>query len=370
MTEASKAEGEEVKGGNATDAAVIQVREIVKWLIGAFAAIGVALAAGSQLSDIGHIEGHRLLIAFGGVAATVIGIAVAIFFATKVLTPRAVGLSELAKSKRFKSVREEIDKDPSLLQDNGTSVQNFIDRREKAIEEEGKAWDALYADEDNAAKKTLAQRRSQQRERLDETMTWLFSYARYREVSKLFSRSLWVMGAAAVLAAIGITAFAWAAHPEAKSDKPTPVVAKAPAEIVIDLSADGRKQLVGELGSACDTSHLSALALAGEPQSLEVVTVPGKSCSLKRFILTSDLGTFQSRESVLSQNKHCPHHKHRSQSESSSGAAFNHASSKSVVTKAALFLADADPGTGSSTKGDSSPCKEVLVKPNPQPPVG
>lgn len=302
MAEAEDKKEDVKQSGSTTDAAVIQIREVVKWLIGAFAAVGVALAAGSQLSEIGHIDGLRLVVASAGLFLVLAGIVVAIFCATRVLIPQAISLKELASAKEHAKVRDAIAADPSLLLGHGSTIADLERERDEAIAREDEAWTAFENKEDKT-QQALAEKSSDARKRVDEAMRWLFSFARYTEVSSLFRQTLWVMTGAAVVAAIGITAFAWAAHPEDKAEKSSiGIVAKAPAQVEIHLTAVGRETLGDDLGKKCDTTKLSALALAGSDAALEVVTVPTSSCTLHRFTLTDQLGTFESTEPVTEPN--------------------------------------------------------------------
>jgi hypothetical protein len=291
-------EKDSAKAGSTTDAAVVQIREVIKWLIAAFAAVGVALAAGSQLSEIGDLGGLRLLAALGGIVLTLAGISVAIIWATKVLTPKPVGLKQLAASEDDSEVGEKIREDPSLLLGHGKSIREFEEKRQAALAREDAAWTKFEAQEDDTALAALAKKASADRMRIDEAMSWLFSFARYTETARLFRVALRTMIAAAVIAAIGIAGFAWAAHPEEASDDPSAaaVVPMAPAQVEIDLSAAGKETLKDDLGEKCDTGELEAVALAGTPDALEVVTVPSDACELQRFVLTTDLGTFKSAE--------------------------------------------------------------------------
>jgi hypothetical protein len=292
----------ETKGAGTTmDAAVVQIREVVKWLIGGFAAVGVALAAGSQLSEIGDLEGWRLAAAFGGVLATLIGIAVAILYATRVMTPRAISLNRLVGEEAGSEIGKQVKDDPSLLLGHGKSLAEFAEKRKAAVDAEDAAW-AAYEAAAAEHKKTLkseVQRAEAERQRIDKAMAWLFSYARFVEVSHLFKTALRTMLIAAAIAALGIAGFAWAAHPESASDEAdATIVAKAPLAIEVDLSAAGEETMGDDLGASCDAKALPAVALSGAAEALEVVTIPSKTCALDRFVLTPDLGTFKATETV------------------------------------------------------------------------
>jgi hypothetical protein len=302
MAEETDEKSKAKDAGSTMDAAVVQIREIVKWLIGGFAAVGVALAAGSQLSEIGGLEGWRLVAAFGAALVTLVGIAVAILYATKVMTPQANSLNRLVGEEGSSEVGKQVKRDPSLLLGHGNSLTEFAEKRNAAVDAEDAAW-AAYEAADAETKKNLksgVQRAEAERQRIDKAMTWLFSYARFVEVSRLFKTALRAMFAAAAIAALGIAGFAWAAHPESKKDEgaKTTVVAKAPLEVEVDLSAAGKETLGDDLGGSCSTRAVPAVALSGTAEALEVVTVPSDACALDRFVLTPELGTFKATEAV------------------------------------------------------------------------
>ena len=294
-------EKEEIKeSGSLTDAAIVQIREVVKWLIAAFAAVGVALAAGSQLSDIGHLSDWRLFAAGGGIFLVLVGVALAILKAVRALTPEPISLKELVESSEHKAVRDKVASDRTLLLGHGGSVAEIQCELNRQNEEETSAWAKFAQNENDKEALKAAERASANRLATDEAVGWLLEFARYTEISHLFKRSLWWMTGAAAVAALGIGLFAWAAHPEDKSDEDaTPVVAKAPAEIEIDLSDAGKRELADELGPQCNGDELKAVALGGTADALEVVTVPSEDCSLERFTLTDTLGTYESTETAI-----------------------------------------------------------------------
>ncbi|HEX6152473.1 MAG TPA: hypothetical protein VFZ19_03020 [Solirubrobacterales bacterium] len=292
-----------------TDAAVVQIREVTKWLIGGFAAVGVALAAGSQLSEIGHLEDGRLVAAGIGVGLTLVGIVVAIVYATKVMTPRPVGLDELVAGESASATGKRIKEEPDLLMGYGTSIAEFQEKRREAIAEAEKAWERYEGSEDDEKLRAQAMRTQEDKARINAAMQWLFSFARYTETERLFKRSLRVMMAAAAIAALGIVTFAWAAHPEAEEAKASApaVVAQAPALVEVDLGPEGIEAYADDLGGKCDLDALKAIAVGGSAEAPEVVTVPTEACELDRFVLNDEVGTYRSLEPLTRPDEVPPH---------------------------------------------------------------
>src|SRR5689334_10268659 len=78
------------------DGAMQRIRDAAKWLIGAAAAVGAALIAGTQLSSIGKLSsGWRLSLAIAGVVLALAAVVFAIWFAVQLLLPVGVTLTEL-----------------------------------------------------------------------------------------------------------------------------------------------------------------------------------------------------------------------------------------------------------------------------------
>lgn len=276
------------------ETAVDRIREVTKWLIGAFAAVGVVLAAGSQLSEVGDLTGWRLFAAFVAILMALVGIAIAILYATKVLTPKSVSLRGVVAGGSGSPLGKEVESDPGLLQGHGNSLEEFNLKRQEAIAAENDAW-ARYETSSGDEKKQLAtqvKRAEAKRKRMDATLTWILSYARYLDVSATFRKALTAMFVGAVLAAAGIALFAWAAHPEGESEDPPGAVAAAPREVTVNLSSAGEDALKESVGTSCDTGSMSAIALSGDADAVEMVSVPTGSCKVHSFVLTPMLGTW------------------------------------------------------------------------------
>jgi len=292
---------------NSTDKSINQIREVAKWLIGAFAAVAVVLAAGSQLSEVGDLESGRLAGALLSIFAALVGIAIAIYFTVKVLTPESLTLrravvDESKGSEAGKAVAE----DPTLLLGHGTSIGEFEERRNAALKAEDDAWAKYEANRESSDLKTKALRAEATRKRIDEAMTWVITFVRYKEAAYSFKVALRAMFVGAVITAVGITGFAWAAHPEEEKSEEK-VVASAPSAIAVDLNEDGRETLVDDLGESCKRSAVPAVAIGGEPEALEVITtLSNKNCDVARFVLTPELGTYKSREPVFRESNPAP----------------------------------------------------------------
>ncbi len=304
MPEDSAGEGAAKESGVAranasADKAITQIREVAKWLIGAFAAVAVVLAAGSQLSEVGSLEDERIIVAGLAILATLFGVVLAIYFTVKVLTPKSLTLRRAVLDEENGSpAGQAVAEDPTLLLGHGKSIKEFEERRNAALAREEKAWAAYEGDRKSEELKAEALRAMAERERIDEAMTWVISFARSMEATHSFKVGLRAMLAGAAIAALGITGFAWAAHPEEEKEE-SAAVAKAPSAIAIELSAAGSETLADDVGAACDRTGFRGVAIGGEPEALEVITTPTRKCEVARFVLTPELGTYESEEPVL-----------------------------------------------------------------------
>ena len=201
-----------------------QIREAAKWLIGSFAAVGAALIAGSQLSNIGKlpvcysdsIQCARLWVAGGGAVTALLGVMWAVWTGVQLLTPVRSQEGDLKQHwtegtpiyKYFKT-------NPAQLQ----GFQDF-DQMEQAERDAYKAFEKLNAPhgEEDAADVADTEQDLDVAEavlkdvlsRADDVLT-IANHVQY--VHYFRKTALKRLMFAAGLAATGIVAFSWAANP-------------------------------------------------------------------------------------------------------------------------------------------------------------
>jgi hypothetical protein len=94
--------------------------------------------------------------------------------------------------------------------------------------------------------------------------------------------------------AVGIMVFAWAANPRVSEEESTltPAVGLAarPVPVLLSLTPQGHRTLSDDLGRRCGPADIVALALIGDVNATEVVTLPSSDCRVRRFRLTANLG--------------------------------------------------------------------------------
>lgn len=192
-----------------------RIRDTAKWLIASAAAIGAALIAGSQLSSIGRLEAGwptteataRLWVATAGALAGLAAVVFAITAALRVLLPVQVLIADLAESwdnpgPDMRPVVDFFRRRPKFLQGTATPA-DLIGRRARLVEKLGT----------NGAPADLRERI----EAMDRRIEAVEDVASNRALTAAFERCLRRLLVAAVVAAAGIVAFAWAANPPART---------------------------------------------------------------------------------------------------------------------------------------------------------
>jgi hypothetical protein len=205
-----------------SEAGNARIRDTTKWLIGAYAAVGAALIAGSQLSNIGRLEAclgcGRLWLSITGVALGLSGVAYSVHAGVQVLVWQNKPASDLQvawergeKSAVFRFFRA-----------NQVFLQGFRDFRDLAQQE----MEVLqtYDDVERELKAASQSDKPQLQLRLGEVDSAVrdllarseavVSLANQVELADFFTRATLrrlLIGAVAV--AVGIGLFAWAANP-------------------------------------------------------------------------------------------------------------------------------------------------------------
>lgn len=226
-------------------AAVDTIRATARWLIGAFAAIGGVLVAGTQLSAVGSlsVSSPRLWIAAGGFALALLGVGGVINAAVAVLTPTHTNLAMLAGAAQRHDPRDElsavvdfIHRNPAFFYGYAANVVDLqkeylaaIQRQHDAFEE---YWGSLNAQgpaspqrrgrllrraspevDGSNAKEAEAKLASLRLESLERYIKYLTDVAHYERIQRRFHKRRSSMAAYAILAALGIAVFTWAANP-------------------------------------------------------------------------------------------------------------------------------------------------------------
>jgi Pentapeptide repeats (8 copies) len=236
-------------------AASTSIRDAAKWMVASSAAVGAVLIAGSQVSSIGKLEVcvpgpvgcNRLWVALLGAVTGLGAVVYAIWQAVRLLLPVSLTLHDLeelwAADETSSPVRRLLAR---LAGDRANPLQRgfgrWLDRRRSPVvrfftdnpgllqhptpnalrESYNQAWKELKAAEEALAGASRWSRARHQADVTAASARFDALRARIQEVTVLaqyevlrddFARMLARLLIAAVVAAIGIVAFAWAANP-------------------------------------------------------------------------------------------------------------------------------------------------------------
>jgi hypothetical protein len=113
-----------------------QVRSTARWLIGAFAAVGLLLVPALPLSDIGSLEGARMAWAIVAIAVAVAAVIASVIMIVRFLSPGATSLAELAAREAKHGDDDELvayfSRNKALLQGQARSLSELHERYVKA----------------------------------------------------------------------------------------------------------------------------------------------------------------------------------------------------------------------------------------------
>jgi hypothetical protein len=194
-----------------------RIRDAAKWLIGAAAAVGAVLIAGSQLSSIGKLEfGSRLIAAVVGVVIALMAVVYAVWVAVQVLLPIAVTLGELEKMWDEKNKRADVQffhenprqlgyASPAALKEARENTWRARENARRALEATGARKRAEKKQDFDAADANF--------KRVENDIRTVLHTAQYQLLQARFGDVLKKLLFAAAAAAGGIMVYAWAANP-------------------------------------------------------------------------------------------------------------------------------------------------------------
>lgn len=252
--------------------AIDRYRDLAKYLITIFAAVGAVLAAGTQLASIGKLSleeaPERVLAVVLGLALAIAAIAGVVQRALRVLIPVEMSLDQVAADPVLTA---KLDARSSILGGAG-SVQRL---------RELLATDVL-SEEDRAEWLQV----------VDDVLARA-AFLRMEATFEAAWRGLLVW---ATIGVLGITAFAWGANPP-EDDSPDPIVRPAPVSVQLSLTEDGRAALSDAVGGgACARRPMTALVIGGTEERPRVVTLPHRSCKPAQFVLDPEWGAITPSE--------------------------------------------------------------------------
>lgn len=279
-----------------------RIRTTAKWLVGTFGAIGGALVAGLQISDIGELNGADRVIAVVGVLVALAAVILIITLASVVLSRGRVALSDLADESskgRKRRLVTELNRGPALYAPY-KSVSEFANAVSTQWIKQAKSWLTKQTTTDEDARRVAEQEFRETKKilpGLNRINARLLATARAEDVKLTFDRvRLWI-GALGIVAAIGAGAFAYVNTVPDKDEEEAPAIAQRPVAAVADLTEAGKERLESSFGTACDFDRIPVMVVSSSEDGWDVVSLPQRGCEANRVTVTPDDGEVYSEES-------------------------------------------------------------------------
>ena len=187
--------------------AVDDLRSAAKWTIVAAGAVGAALISGGPLVAVGKVHGvAHALIAGAGLVLALIGVGLAIWTTSTVLSPRLTTPATL-RSPALAGLRTIIEADPAqFFGPVATSIDALLLHREVTV-----TLARLLAVEKEPAKRTMIERQLQRAkanaERAAPYVRWLLALGHVWQIKQALERSRWFTLAGGMLVIAGSVLF-------------------------------------------------------------------------------------------------------------------------------------------------------------------
>jgi hypothetical protein len=246
-------------------AAIERFRDLAKYLVTVFAAIGGLLVAGTQLSAIGSLTWEhtpvRIVVGLLGFVVAIGAVIWIVLNVLEVLKPVPLSLDEVvADSKLSAGINQRRE-----LLGSFESVAELRDMIRSALLE------------------------PEQRDELLEGAEAIVDQAAFDRVEARFKTARTKMLIGAIIGTIGIVGFTWGANPP-KEETADPIVRPLPTVVSLTLTDDGRDVLDRPLGKSCHGREVLALSLGGTEDAPRVVTLPRHGCNPVQFTLQPEWG--------------------------------------------------------------------------------
>jgi len=187
--------------------AVDDLRSSAKWTLAVAGAVGAALISGGPLVAVGQVHGiAHALIAGAGLALALIGVGLAIWTTSKVLSPRLTTPATL-RSPALAGLRMIIEAEPAqFLGPVATSIDALLLHREVTVN-----LGRLLAAEKDPAKRAMVklqlERAKGNAERAAPYVRWLLALGHVWQIKQALDRSRWFTLAGGVLVIAGSVLF-------------------------------------------------------------------------------------------------------------------------------------------------------------------
>jgi hypothetical protein len=220
--------------------AVDDLRAAAKWTLAAEGAVGAALISGGPLVAVGQVHGpaHALL-AGAGLAVALGGVGLAIWFTSKVLSPRLT-TPETLRSPGLAGLRRVIEAEPAqFLGVAATKVDALLEHQEVAVDLARK----VVAEQDPARRRLIHRqlhRAEANAARAAPYVRWLLALAHVWQIEADLRRSRWFTLAGGVLVVAGAVLFFIATGGPTYVPVLTPQLTAVPSATAPPTAAPGR----------------------------------------------------------------------------------------------------------------------------------
>ena len=293
MADDNKKEATESNASDPLAGPADRLREAAKWLVIAFGAVATAAFAGLSLSNIGSLTfdtpDYRLAIAIVGVVLAFLGIAGALAKAIQLAGASTTSLEDLTRPATWRErsltfTRREVVKDPLLSYWDGDIEQFVIDYRDAAEDYVDSA--NAYATDPGPIPDPRDVKKADYRLKVHQSIARrLLLTTGFLRLQRSFEVSRFIIGAWIFVAAIGLTAFAWAATTPDEPETVDVIQQPVAATVIVDEDIAASIEAVGPAGCAVpiDSSQdVTVLAVADNGQTAQAVAVI-ETCGAVRF---------------------------------------------------------------------------------------
>lgn len=277
----------------AWDAASSQLRETIKWLASALAALGALLVGTAPFTGLANLRWPLIVAAASIAAGALAGVAHIINRLTDLLAPTPVTVRDLARDEEFADLRVAIQADPAGFlgsvgwSKDGHDLDTFLSTRQESL-------GAFQHLRNQARRHPTKEKREHAATALEdvrrEVVTALavtdrlLAAGRFHGLAHKFRErraELWFMGSVVGVLIVAFLAFvqAWQPEDEAEAGPATPAVVR--------LTDSGATALDGLFGPTCPRTF-DAMVLSGGTTGPWDITVVDEACTSGRTTLTDD----------------------------------------------------------------------------------
>ncbi len=294
-------------GADQWSEAVDRYRDVAKWLVVAFGAVGAVIAGTAPLAGIGDIAPGRLAYVIAGGAIALAGVAGVFASTASVLVPRAVFAYQL-RARREGPIRQTFfglgrlesgladhpgDFLPDGISDPDSLRSAIANLRLAAIRTAANAAAQSQSPESRARNERAHQAVSGTLRSHERALDGLLRVARFERARTQFNRGIVVvvLGGMAAATGLALTLYGIGGKVEPKP-VPKPALSE-PVPVVVSMTPLGIETLGSRLGGGCDLHRVESLLIAGERTAgpWDLVVLPVSGCQPIRFTLTAELGT-------------------------------------------------------------------------------